>query len=90
MTAALKYLAALPDATVVYNGHEYTAGNVKFAKSVDPDNEALKRLEGIVQTLAVTTGETTIGEEKEWNPFMRLDSPEIRCVDVPSCMREEA
>ena len=80
MHAALSYLGSLPDKTVVYNGHEYTAGNVKFAKSVDPDNEALKRLQGIVQTLAVTTGETTIGEEKEWNPFMRLDSAPILCV----------
>ncbi|KIP09239.1 hypothetical protein PHLGIDRAFT_86892 [Phlebiopsis gigantea 11061_1 CR5-6] len=78
MTAALKYLATLPDATVVYNGHEYTAGNLAFAKSVEPDNAALGRLETLVQEHPVTTGLTTIADEKAWNPFLRLDSATIR------------
>jgi len=78
MDAALKYLTTLPDKTVVYNGHEYTKGNVAFAKSVEPDNEALKRLEKLNQENPVTTGHTTIADEKEWNPFIRLNSPSIR------------
>jgi len=34
MHAALSYLGTLPDATVLYDGHEYTKGNAAFAKSV--------------------------------------------------------
>ena len=41
MGFALK-LRALPDDFKLYCGHEYTASNVKFALSVDPDNAALK------------------------------------------------
>ncbi|CAL1704314.1 unnamed protein product [Somion occarium] len=78
MHAALSYLGTLPDKTIVYNGHEYTAGNVAFAKSVDNHNPALKRLEGIILSNEITTGLTTIGDEKEWNPFIRLNAESIR------------
>ena len=82
MHRALSYLGTLPDQTVVYNGHEYTGGNLAFAKSVEPDNAALARLETLVQENPVTTGRTTIADEKAWNPFMRLDSATIRSVRV--------
>ncbi|EKM55622.1 uncharacterized protein PHACADRAFT_256360 [Phanerochaete carnosa HHB-10118-sp] len=78
MTAALKYLTTLPDNTLVYNGHEYTKGNAAFAKSVESDNEALSRLEKLIQEDPATTGRTTIADEKEWNPFIRLNSSSIR------------
>ncbi|OCH87426.1 hydroxyacylglutathione hydrolase [Obba rivulosa] len=78
MHRALSYLGTLPDQTVVYNGHEYTKGNLAFAKSVDPGNTALGRLEQLVAENAVTTGLTTIGDEKEWNPFMRLQTAPIK------------
>ncbi|KAL4250405.1 metallo-beta-lactamase superfamily protein [Abortiporus biennis] len=68
------------DKTIVYNGHEYTAGNLAFAKSVDGDNPALTRLEKIVNDNKITTGLTTIGDEKEWNPFIRLDDEGIRAA----------
>jgi len=78
MHAALSKLGSLPDETVVYNGHEYTAGNAKFAMSVEPDNPAIARLAKLVQENKVTTGLTTIGDEKEWNVFMRLDKDTIK------------
>ncbi|KAI0928846.1 hypothetical protein AcW2_004718 [Taiwanofungus camphoratus] len=78
MHAALSYLGTLPPQTVVYNGHEYTTGNLTFAKSVDPQNPALARLDAIVSANKITTGLTTIGDEKEWNPFMRLSSEPIK------------
>ena len=91
MHAALSYLGTLPDQTVVYNGHEYTAGNVAFARSVDPENGALTRLAQIVEENKIVTGLTTIADEKEWNPFMRLDSAPIQCVDsfpfLPACLQ---
>ena len=43
MHAALTYLGKLPDETIVYNGHEYTPGNVKFGLKIEPENEDIKR-----------------------------------------------
>ncbi|EPQ58072.1 Metallo-hydrolase/oxidoreductase [Gloeophyllum trabeum ATCC 11539] len=77
MNKALSYLSTLPPETIVFNGHEYTKGNLAFAKSVDPENKALGRLEELVKKNDITTGLTTIGDEKEWNPFMRLTSSSI-------------
>ncbi|KAJ6606529.1 beta-lactamase-like protein [Mycena vulgaris] len=80
MDAALSYLATLPDDTIVYNGHEYTAGNVAFAKSVDPENPDIARLGELVRANKVTTGLTNIGDEKGWNVFMRLQDAAVRYV----------
>ena len=85
MHAALSYLAALPPQTVVYDGHEYTRGSLAFAKSVDPENAALARLEKLVKDGVIPAERTTIGDEKEWNPFMRLDSAPIQCAASAAC-----
>jgi hydroxyacylglutathione hydrolase len=69
-------LAALPDDTKVYPGHEYTKGNVKFAKTV-LDSEAIRKLEKLSQENKQTQGKSTIGDEKKHNPFMRVD--DIQC-----------
>ena len=45
MHAALTHLGKLPEDTVVYNGHEYTKGSAKFGLAIEPENEALKRLD---------------------------------------------
>lgn len=78
MHAALTYLGTLPNSTLVYSGHEYTAGNLAFIKSVDPDNKALKRLQELVDSYKITQGYGTIGDEKEWNVFMRLGTDAVR------------
>ena len=79
MHAAFELLRTLPDATVTYVGHEYTAANLKFALSVDPENAALARLGELVRTNPViTVGRTTIGDEKDWNLFWRLSSDPVR------------
>ncbi|MBU0859895.1 MAG: hydroxyacylglutathione hydrolase, partial [Alphaproteobacteria bacterium] len=41
MWESLQKLAALPDDTLVYCGHEYTAANARFALDVEPDNKDL-------------------------------------------------
>ena len=64
-------LAALPDDTKVYPGHEYTKGNVKFAVSVVQD-EAVQRLQKFTEENKQTQGKFTIGDEKKHNVFMRL------------------
>jgi len=80
MHAALSYLEKLPNETVVYSGHEYTAANLAFAKSIDPTNPGISRLAKLVQENKITTGLSTIGDEKEWNVFMRLDSEVVKQV----------
>jgi len=84
MNRALRYLATLPDSTLVYNGHEYTSGSLSFAKSIDPNNEAIARLANIVEKNKITTGLTTIGDEKKWNVFMRLSSDAVRSATAAS------
>lgn len=71
-----KVLAALPKDTRVYPGHEYTKSNVKFSKTV-LQNDAIKKLEEYCSTHEYTTGKFTIGDELEFNPFMRLSDPQV-------------
>ncbi|SCN75580.1 probable hydroxyacylglutathione hydrolase [Fusarium fujikuroi] len=72
-----KRLAALPDDTVVYPGHEYTKANVKFAASVS-QRDAVQKLHSFAENNKVTTGKFTIGDEKEHNVFMRVEDAEIQ------------
>lgn len=78
MWEGIKFLRSLPDDTLVYCGHEYTASNAKFALSIDPDNAALQRRAAEVTALRAA-GKATIpfplGEDKAANPFLRADDP---------------
>lgn len=81
MHTALQRLAALPDDTKVYAGHEYTLANAKFALSVDPDNEELVTRAREIEMLrddGKPTLPTTIALEKRTNPFLRADDAGIR------------
>lgn len=74
MYGSLQRLAALPEDTVVYPAHEYTAGNARFARSVDPDNAELKTRAEQVQAQRARdepTLPTTIALERATNPFVR-------------------
>ncbi|KAI8932029.1 hypothetical protein NX059_010923 [Plenodomus lindquistii] len=57
-------LASLPDDTKVYPGHEYTKGNVKFAKKVLGNDAAIQKLDAYSQANKETQGKFTIGDEK--------------------------
>lgn len=70
-------LAKLPKDTKVYPGHEYTKSNVKFSSRI-LDNVAMKNLSKFVDENEQTTGKFTIGDELEFNPFMRLDDPVVQ------------
>lgn len=80
MWESLLKLRALPDDTRVYCGHEYTAANVKFALTVEPENAALKaRAEEVARQRAANqpTIPTLLGEEKKANVFLRADVPQV-------------
>ncbi len=72
-------LMALPDETVLYPGHDYILRNLLFAKSCEPENpdieEALRWVKGVSTEQGVGW---TLGQEKKVNPFLRLNSMEIR------------
>ncbi|KAI9597623.1 hydroxyacylglutathione hydrolase [Syncephalis fuscata] len=70
MLSSLGKLAALPEDTKVYCGHEYTLANLKFAISVDPDNKALQEKLSFAQKHDCTVP-STIASELACNPFMR-------------------
>ncbi|KAI7906218.1 hydroxyacylglutathione hydrolase [Cokeromyces recurvatus] len=76
MWEALSKLAALPDNTKVYFGHEYTLSNLKFAESVEPHNKDIQEKKKWAQQVKCTTP-STIGNEKLTNPFIRCDLPEV-------------
>lgn len=81
MVASLAKLAALPDSTRVYCGHEYTEKNLRFALTLEPGNAALQaRYKAARKARAEGkwTVPSTIGEEKLINPFLRTGSAELR------------
>ncbi len=74
MFASLKKLSALPDETLVACGHEYTASNVQFALTVEPDNMALHgRALEVMQLRAAgqSTVPSMLAQERATNPFLR-------------------
>jgi hydroxyacylglutathione hydrolase len=80
MWNSLLKLRALPDDTRFYCGHEYTEANVRFAKTVEPNNKALAaRANEVVKLVAAHrfTIPATIGAEKAANPFLRADDPDV-------------
>lgn len=83
MLASLERLAALPGDTRVCCGHEYTLSNAAFARVVEPDNTALSRR--IEEARAMRDSgrpslPSTIAEERETNPFLRIDAPAVRAA----------
>jgi hydroxyacylglutathione hydrolase len=80
MWESLSKLAALPPETRVCSGHEYTAGNARFAITIDPDNPALmSRCREVDAARAANrpTVPSTLAEELATNPFLRAADPAI-------------
>ncbi|WP_183961636.1 hydroxyacylglutathione hydrolase [Chiayiivirga flava] len=76
MLASLDRLAALPDATQVCCGHEYTLANGRFAQAVEPHNPALEARLAEVRALR-DAGQpslpVTMARERATNPFLRCE-----------------
>ena len=83
MWSSLAKLAALPNSTRVYCGHEYTQANGRFAVTIEPDNATLKaRIEeiGKLRSERRPTLPTTIAAELAANPFLRVEEPAIQAA----------
>jgi len=80
MWQSLLNLRNLTMDTEIYCGHEYTAANIRFARTIEPNNAALAARDAQVKQ-QIAKGEptipVTIGEEKKANPFLRADVPEV-------------
>jgi hydroxyacylglutathione hydrolase len=80
MWRSLMKLRDLPNDTEIYCGHEYTAANIRFARTIEPDNSVLaaREVEANRQIAeGAPTIPVTIGDEKLANPFLRADQPEV-------------
>lgn len=74
MYQSLQKLSQLPNDTLVFCTHEYTLGNIQFAKVVDQNNSRLTEFEIAAQALRsqnIPTIPTSLTQEKEINPFLR-------------------
>ena len=80
MLASLKKLAALPGSTRVCCTHEYTLGNLRFARAVEPDNAELAAYQAHCLQLreqGQPTLPSSIDQEMLINPFLRTQQASI-------------
>lgn len=80
MYDSLNKIMALPDATEIYCGHEYTLANLAFAHCVEPNNSVITKKREAVQKLrdkGVCTLPSLLSEEKQINPFLRCHVPSV-------------
>ncbi len=83
MWGSLSRMAALPDQTLVYSGHEYAESNMAFARALDPGHEPTQRRAlDIAGTRA--RGEPTVPArldlERRTNPFLRACDADLKAV----------
>ncbi|XP_046855123.1 hydroxyacylglutathione hydrolase, mitochondrial-like isoform X2 [Xenia sp. Carnegie-2017] len=78
--ALIEVLSELSNDTLVYCGHEYTVKSLMFAEHVEPDNARTKEKIKWCKEQRQKNDPTipsTIGEEKQYNPFMRVREASI-------------
>ncbi|MGA9382207.1 MAG: hydroxyacylglutathione hydrolase [Phormidium sp.] len=81
MVDSLSKLRNLPDNTRVWCAHEYTLKNLQFALTVDATNSDLKARYDEVKTARdrnLATVPSMLGVEKQTNPFLRWDDPNLQ------------
>ncbi|ASP39560.1 hydroxyacylglutathione hydrolase [Bacterioplanes sanyensis] len=71
-------LMPLPDETLLYPGHDYMKNNLGFALDREPGNAMASYWQ---QQVAATPEDDmplmTLGQERQYNPFLRLHTPEV-------------
>jgi hydroxyacylglutathione hydrolase len=83
MWSSLSKILTWPDDTRLYCAHEYTQSNARFAVTVEPANEALKRRAAVVAALRAENRPTVpsmLGEERATNPFLRPRSANLQAT----------
>ena len=80
MFESMQKLDALPDDTIIYSGHEYTAINARFALTIEPDNAALisrREATKLARAAGSPTVPSSLKRERATNPFLRAHIPQI-------------
>ena len=81
MNHSLEKLMSLPSKTEIYCAHEYTLSNLQFALMAEPDNVDLKEYELNSKNKRernIPTIPTTLGQELQINPFLRVAETSLR------------
>lgn len=81
MTNSLAKIQHLPQDTQIYCTHEYTAANIAFAETVEPDNKDLTRYKQWVEQQRnknAPTLPTSLSEQLQINPFLRLQAHSVK------------
>ncbi|MGC1548867.1 MAG: hydroxyacylglutathione hydrolase [Rhodanobacter sp.] len=89
MLSSLDRLASLPGDTLVCCGHEYTAANGRFARTIEPDNPMLiARLHEVAALRAANQPSLPVrlSSELDSNPFLRVESVAV----IDWCQRHGA
>ncbi len=74
----VEQLSRLPDATLIYPGHDYIENNLRFTLDREPDNARAKALlDEIGEQDPDAAMVTTLALEKEVNTFFRLANPSV-------------
>jgi hydroxyacylglutathione hydrolase len=86
MWHSLSRIASLPPHTQVYCAHEYTESNLRFARAVEPDNQALiarARRVAKQRTANQPSVPFTLADELATNPFLRCrEASVIRAAEA--------
>ncbi|TDP11801.1 hydroxyacylglutathione hydrolase [Roseateles asaccharophilus] len=83
MWTSLQRLAALPGNTRVCCAHEYTLSNLRFARTIEPGNQALAAYQAWCEARReqeLPTLPSSIGQELDINPFLRCDQAAVRAA----------
>ncbi|PJD91644.1 MAG: hydroxyacylglutathione hydrolase [Legionella sp.] len=78
--ASLQKLAQLPPHTHIYCGHEYTLDNLRFARVVEPKNQAIvQRIKEVssIRQKGLPSLPSFLYQEQDTNPFLRCHVPEV-------------
>lgn len=73
-------IGALPESTSVYCGHEYTANNLRFALTIEPNEPDIRsKLEEVLieRFGGKPTVPSTLARERRINPFLRCGEPQV-------------
>ncbi|XP_047227580.1 probable hydrolase PNKD [Girardinichthys multiradiatus] len=80
MLSSLDTVGSLSDDTLLWPGHEYAEDNLLFAAEVEPRNAAREdKYQWVLQQRGqkLCSCPSTIGEERQYNPFLRSHSAEL-------------
>lgn len=81
MWASLERIRALPGDTQICCAHEYTVSNLRFARTIEPDNAELVAWAAEVDELRAADQATVPGRlSREWatNPYLRCHLPSVQ------------